>query len=111
MSKEQNRNYIYVVIILLIVALLFSALFRAHENYLRYKENKDYLSQPNKKIQGWMNIKIISANFNLSSQEIFKEMGVDETKINPHISLDRFCKEYNQNCTLLIERLNNRAGR
>jgi len=111
MSKEQRTTFIYLVMILIILALIFSALFRAQEDYEAYQETKEYFNQPDIQIQDWMNIKLISSNFNLSSQEIFVEMGVDGTKINPHMSLYRFCKEAHQNCTLLIEKLNNRAER
>ena len=106
MNKKQNPTYIYLVVILIILALLFSLLFRAQENYLVYREHKTYFSQPNPKIQDWMSIKIISTNFNLSAQEIFKEMGISETKTNIHISLSRLCKEYHEDCPLLIEKLN-----
>jgi len=111
MDKKQNPNYIYVVVILILFAILFSTLFRAYENYSVYKEHKTYFNQPNPEVQDWMSIKIISTNFNLSSQEVFKEMNINETKTNPHVSLDRLCKEYHQNCNLLIEKLNNRIRR
>lgn len=110
MGNKQNTNYVYVVVILILIAILFSILFRAYGNYSAYKEHKTYFNQPNPQIQGWMSIKTIFNNFNLSSQEIFKETGVNETKINIHMSLNRFCREYRQNCTLLIEKLNNRVG-
>ena len=109
MDEKQKPNYIYIVVILILLALLFSVLFKALGNYSVYKERKIYFSQSDPRIQDWMSIKIISTNFNLSSQDIINEMNVNGRKINPHISLKRFCKEYERNCILLIERLNNRT--
>lgn len=109
MNKSQKEGYIYVVIILLLIAVIFSALFRAHENYSEYREQKDYLASSEKQIQAWMSIKTISTWFNLSFEEIFEEAGLNKTKINPHMSLKKFCNEYNQNCPLLMEKLNNRT--
>ena len=111
MVQRQKNTYLYILVILILLAIIFSALFRAQEDYEEYKNIKAYFNQPNPPIQDWMNIKLISNNFNLSHQEIFDEMNVDGTKINPHISLNRFCKESHQNCTLLVEKLNNRTRR
>ena len=108
---DRKQNYVYIVVILILFALLFSTLFRAYENYSIYREHKVYIQQPDSKIQDWMSIKTISTNFNLSSQEIFNEMGVNKTKMNIHISLSRFCKETHQNCAPILEKLNNLVGR
>lgn len=109
MDKSQKTGYIYAIVILLLIAVIFSALFRAHENYSEYREQKDYLASSEKQIQDWMSIKTISTHFNLSFEEIFKEAEVNETKLNPHMSLKKFCVEYDKNCPLLIEKLNNRT--
>jgi len=109
MDKKRSPAQIYAIVILILLAILLSILFKAHENYSIYEEQKGYFNQPNPEIQDWMSIKIISDNFNLSSQEIFKELNLNETKINSHVSLYRLCRETHQDCVILVEKLNNIA--
>lgn len=112
MKKYENRDKtILVILILVIAALIFLFLFRAYNHYSAWRGNHTYFDRPDWKIESWMTLRTISTRFNITDSELFREVGVNEIKINPHITLDLFCKEYHQNCTDLVERLNVIAGK
>jgi hypothetical protein len=106
MNKKKN-HYMRWIIILLAIALVFLFSYRAYVHYSDWKMYHNYFNQPNQKIESWMSIKMVSARFNVSVEDIFSAAGANPQKVNNHMALDRFCIEYNQNCTKLIERLNN----
>ncbi len=93
-----------ILIMLIIIILLVSSvllIIKSYKNYNAWKEHRNYLKQ-NPEIQPWMSIKLISKEFNLSEQEIFQRININESKINSHISLNNLCKKYNKNCAELI---------
>jgi len=99
-----------IVIILLIVALVFLFSYRAYVHYSTWNKHHNYFKNPNQKIESWMSLRMISKGFSISIDEIFGVMGVNAS-INRNTALDRFCKEYRENCTELVERLNTLAGK
>jgi hypothetical protein len=102
---KKKIDYAYIAFILVLIALILLFSFRVYHSYSSWRSYHNYLNQPNPQIEPWMNVRMISARFNITTGGIFKEMN-NKTSINPHISLDRFCTQYNQNCTDLVERLN-----
>lgn len=110
MNKSQKKT-IYILVIIFLLLLSFFFLFKAKVHYSTWKSYHNYFEQPNQQIESWMSIKTISNKFNISNSEIIKEMGTNNTKINPHMSLDVYCKQYHKDCADLIERLNNLVGK
>jgi len=111
MKKTKKRSvYTAVVIILLIIALVFLFSYKAYVHYSTWNQHHNYFKNPNQRIESWMSIRMISNGFNIPMNDIFSIMGVDSS-INKNTAIDRYCKEYNQNCTELVERLNTLAGK
>jgi len=110
-KKSRKKSfYTYLIIILIIAFLAFLFSFRAYYHYSVWKSQHDYFNNPNTKIQAWMTVDMVSRGFNIPRAEIIKELNVTEP-LNPHMNLDRFCTQYNKNCTILLDRLNNLIGR
>ena len=111
MKKIKKRSvYTTLVVIFLIIALVFLLSYRAYAHYFIWNKYHNYFKNPNQKIEAWMSIRMISNEFSIPIDEIFTIMGVDSS-INKNTAIDRYCKEYHQNCTELVERLNTLAGK
>lgn len=111
MNKSQKQTlYISIIIILIVIALAILFSFRAYHNYFAWRSYHNYFNQSNPKIESWMTLNMISREFNISHADIIKELNITES-INPHLNLDRFCRQYHQNCSKIIDRLNNLAGK
>jgi len=111
MKKNRKKNvYTILVVILLIIFLVFLLSYRAYVHYSVWKSHHNYFKNPNQKIESWMSPRMISRGFNIPMSEIFGVMRVNAS-MNRNTALDRFCKEYRENCTELVERLNTLAGK
>jgi uncharacterized membrane protein len=109
MHKSKKDLYLLLVIILLAIALTIFTSYRAYAHYSTWEKYHSYFNQPNQKIESWMSINTISTRFNISINDIFSSIGTNTSKLNNHMALDRLCKEYKQNCTDLVEKLNKLA--
>jgi len=106
--KETVYILIIAILIVIILAVLFS--FRAYYNYSVWESRHNYFNQQNPRIESWMTLEMISSRFNIPFEEIIRELNATE-HLNPRVNLDRFCSQYKQDCAIIIERLNNLAGR
>ncbi len=103
---KTNNKILLVIIIIFLVLLSFLIIYRAYTNYSQWRNYHNYFSQENPQIQSWMNLNTISKRFNLTDEELNQALDINGTKVNKHISLDRFCKEYNKECSVIVENLN-----
>jgi hypothetical protein len=108
MKNNKNKNlYALIIIFLIITAFIFFFLIRGYMNYAEWKDHRDYFKQSNTQIESWMSINLISTKFNLTTSQIYQEIGVNGTQINKHLTLDLFCKKYQKDCQVIINNLNN----
>ncbi len=110
MSNKGRDRYILLAVILVALAFVIFFSWRTYSNYVLWKNQHNYFKKPGQEIESWMTLKMISERFNISHTQLLEEMGVNKT-LNPHITLDVFCKQYKQNCTSLLERLNARIAK
>ena len=105
MKKSSQKLILYILIaaLLLIIILLFQ---NAYSHYSQFKSHENFFRQPHPAIEPGMTFVQISRQFNLGGGEILNQTSVPKVVINPHLTLERFCIQYNQNCTLLVEKLN-----
>jgi hypothetical protein len=106
-SNHIKKIILYLIILIGIILLIWVLTHSAFVNYHSWKEHHSYFknnTSPN--IESWMTFKIISSRFNLINEDILKEIGANKTQINKHMTLDRFCKVYKQNCTEIVKKLN-----
>ena len=91
---------LYFVILIGIILLVWILAHHAFTNYHSFRGHQDYFkNNTSPQIESWMTINMISNRFNLTNADILKEIGANKTQINKHMTLDRFCKQYKQNCT------------
>lgn len=110
MRNSLQRKVVYIALIIVLIAFVFLFSLRAYRQYHVWRSYHNYFNQPNPKIESWMTIKLISQKFNITEEEISESLD-NQTRINCHISLNRFCKQYHQNCTEIVDRLNQIIGK
>lgn len=109
MKKEKSYKkqfYVAVVIIIILALLIALSMFRAYRNYALFEQHKHYFYGEEVKIEPWMNIHLITANFNITKEQIVTQFNISSNKINSEASIYRLCKQYKKNCTLILEELN-----
>ena len=107
MKKIKKSKILFYFVILFCILLILFLAYHAFINYHSWKEHRNYFknnTQP--EIESWMTINMISNRFNITSGEILKEIGINKTQVNKHMTLDRICNEYKQNCIDVVNRLN-----
>ena len=111
MKKEKNYKkhyYLALVIIIILVLLMVIFIFRAYRNYSVFEQHRHYFSNSSKEleIQPWMNINLITSNFEINKTQIVSYFNVSADKINSEASLYRLCRQYKQDCTKIVDELN-----
>ena len=111
MKKEKNYKKHYhlaLVIIIILVILMAIFIFRAYRNYSVFEQHRHYFSNSSKEleIQPWMNINLITSNFNITRVQIANSFNVTIDKIATEASLYRLCRQYRKNCNNIIDELN-----
>lgn len=112
MKKKIKSDIIFysIIAILIFFILLFS--YRAYQNYNIFKIHRTYLRQANIEVLPWMTIHSVERHFNISSEEVDKEL-----KIKYNLSyyggetVNSLCVKNHLNCTKVIEDLNNLRNR
>ncbi len=115
MKKRDKSNLrpeiiIYIVLFLIVLGFILFFAYRSYADYSVFKEHQEYLKKSNIEVQSWMTISTISKKFHISQNDLYKILEVNRTQINPHITLDQFCKDYKRNCPALVEELNGLKG-
>ena len=110
MKKEEKsyKKHFYAAIAVIIILLVFIGLsaFLSYRNFSIFEKHKRYLNRDEAQVETWMNIKIITENFNITKQQIVGYFNISEFDIRSEASLNRLCKQYKKNCTQIVEELN-----
>lgn len=101
--KKSERG-ILVGLIIILIAAFFLLAFEANNQYSIFQEKRHQIKQP-EKIESWMSFSQISKILKISPEALLERLNIT-LKLNPHINLDLYCKQYKQNCTLLVDRIN-----
>ena len=106
MKSRYKDVILYSIIVILLALVVFLLLDRSYRHYTSWENRTDILQGTNPQIQTWMNVRQISRVLNISEDVVLQEMNISRNQVNVHITLDQFCKNYNQNCSDLVNRLN-----
>lgn len=115
-KKDESMMIFLLIIIVLILFIVFFAV-QAYTRYETLKIHRNYFRQPDIQIQGWMNIRTVVQQFNLSEDVIYSELKINstisvdtltinETIYDNRLTIDDACKRSHLNCTQVITRLN-----
>ena len=106
MKKLKNET-VYLIIIFVLVVLIAIFLIRAYVHYVNLRIHRNYLRQPNAKIESWMSIHTVIRDFNLSNETIlFRELQINNSFANQRLTLDILCKKNHLNCSQVVDSLN-----
>jgi len=115
MGKDKNSKkitisrFLYIFLIILIIVLVIIIIFfilRTYRQYEMFKSHENYFKQSNIQIQPWMNIRIIERRFNITQDDLSKELNINTSKISQRSTIDSICKKNHLNCTDVVNVLN-----
>jgi hypothetical protein len=105
---EKEEIIIYSLILIVLTTLIAVLIIHAFTNYLEFKENKNYfINNPNPKIDTWMTPDTILRHFNITEEDLFKELNIKEGESTLRTPLYKICIKQEINCFDLVEKLNN----
>lgn len=112
-NKEKKKLLLFdkiIIFSLILLGLLVVLAFLVHNaqtNYQTFKENKNYFkTNPDLKVEDWMNPMSILRHFNISEADLFTALGIPKTESNLRTPLREICKKQKVDCNELIKRIN-----
>ncbi|MGB8216856.1 MAG: hypothetical protein WCE94_06095 [Candidatus Methanoperedens sp.] len=108
-EKKKLIFWSLLLIILVVLSILFAV--RTINRYETWKEHREFLKSGNKTIQDWMSVNLIVNRTGIPKELVYNELGIKESFTNDRKHLSKLCQENNLNCTQVVAKLNNIAGK
>jgi hypothetical protein len=110
-SKKKKRDIKSIIpYILILIAIILLALFlinHVFSYYNIYRNHQGYFkNNTSVQIESWMTPHTILRHFNISEEDLFKELNISNNNGNLRTPLEQICKKEQIDCPLLIGRLN-----
>ena len=101
---KKSEKIALAMLIAVLIVTFFVLTIEANNQYTIFQERRHQVKQP-EKIELWMSFSQVSKILEIPPENLFLRLNLTE-KINSHINLDLYCKQYHQNCSALVEKIN-----
>ncbi|MCX6748807.1 MAG: hypothetical protein NT076_04330 [Candidatus Pacearchaeota archaeon] len=101
---KKSEKIVLAILIIVLIAAFFMLASEANNQYAIWQQKRHQVKQP-EKIESWMSFSQISKIIQIPPEVLFEKLNISQG-LNPHLSLDLYCKQHNQNCSLIMEKLN-----
>jgi len=119
-NKNNKMTWQIGLIILAGIIIFFLMIFfaiRAYDHYTELESHRTYFNEPNASIQDWMTIRSIVRHYNLTEDEIYKELnvspgtfvselGIDNSTLVDRTTIQTICFKKHLDCNAVMDRLN-----
>jgi len=108
-----NKNEYLVISLGILIVILLAAVFftlRADAYYHSFRGHQVYFkNSPAIMIEDWMTPNTVLRNFNITEQQMFGILQINNSTNNLRTPIVDLCRDYRLNCPLLLDKLNSRV--
>ena len=114
MAKHKKLDTVSKILLIIIAVLVFLIVLysiRTYSHYQVLRSHRAYLRQPHAAIQPWMTITTLTRHYNITTDVIQEELGVNATRTTTRQTIQTICDKNQLDCTQVVARLNSRLTR
>ncbi len=101
---KKYEGIILGLLIAILVMLFFIFAFEATKHYSEFRQRHNEI-QEQAKIEPWMSFSQVARMLYLPPEVLFSQLNIT-LATNPHLTLELYCKKSNENCSSLVDRIN-----
>lgn len=106
MRNKRVVTHIIIGLLAILVVLMAAYIVQSYIHYSIWRTQRNYLKEPNAKIESWMTFQMVERQFGLDKGAIYGTINATSLRLNHHMTIDTFCKQYARNCTEVLDQLN-----